>query len=140
MQVSGEKHDWWGVNDRKWRLLVEQLVKTEPALSEISDEIKHFERHLDRAAVEWIVTMLEGIRLMQASSDYIHLVRFEDLTLDPGKTLAALCEFCELPTDNTFREYARQTLHPVPARKPFDVHPEIASVFHDTMAKLGYNA
>ena len=140
VQVSGEKHDWWGVNDRKWRLLVEQLVKTEPALSEISDEIKHFERHLDRAAVEWIVTMLEGIRLMQASSDYIHLVRFEDLTLDPGKTLAALCEFCELPTDNTFREYARQTLHPVPARKPFDVHPEIASVFHDTMAKLGYNA
>ena len=140
MQVSGEKHDWWGVNDRKWRLLVEQLVKTEPALSEISDEIKHFERHLDRAAVEWIVTMLEGIRLMQASSDYIHLVRFEDLTLDPGKTLAALCEFCELPTDNTFREYARQTLHPVPARKPFDVHPGIASVFHDTMAKLGYNA
>ena len=139
VQVSGEKHDWWGVNDRKWRFLIEQLVKTDPALSEISDEIKHFEQHLDRAAVEWIVTMLEGIRLMQASSDYTHLVRFEDLTLNPDQTLAGLCEFCELPTDNTFREYARQTLHPVPARKPFDVHPEIASVFHDTMEKLGYN-
>ena len=60
VQVNGEKHDWWGVNDRKWTLLVEQLIKTDPAFSEIADEIKNFERHLDRAAVEWIVTMREG--------------------------------------------------------------------------------
>ena len=138
VQVSGEKHDWWGINDRKWRLLVEQLVKTDPALSEISDEIKHFEQHLNRAAVEWIVTMQEGLRLMQTSSDYIHLLRFEDLTSQPDKTLAALCEFCELSTDNTFREYARRTLHPVPAKKPFDVPAKIAPIFHDTMAKLRY--
>ena len=140
VQVSGEKHDWWGVDDRKWRLLVEQLVKTDPALSEVIDEIRHFERHLDRAAVEWIVTMCEGIRLMQASSNCVHLIRFEDLTLEPDKTLAELCDFCELPTDETFREYARQTLHPIPAKNPFNVHPKIAPFFHDTMEKLGYNA
>ena len=139
VETNGEKHDWWGVNDRKWQLLVEQLVKTDPLFSESADEVKHFERHLDRAAVEWIVTMREGLRLMQTSSDCILLVRFEDLTLEPDKTLTALCNFCELPTDNTFGEYARQTLHPVPARKPFDVHPKIATVFHDTMGKLGYN-
>ena len=140
VQISGEKHDWWGVDDRKWRLLVEQLVKTDPALSEVTDEIKHFERHLDRAAVEWLVTMREGIRLRQASSDCIHLLRFEELTLEPDKTLAELCDFCELPTDDTFSEYARQTLHPVPARQPFDVHPKIVRIFRDTMEKLGYNA
>ena len=140
VQVNGEKHDWWGVDDRKWRLLVEQLIKTDPTFSEIAGEIKNFERHLDRAAVEWIATMREGIRLMQVSSDCIHLVRFEDLTLEPDKTLAALCDFCELPTDNTFREYARQTLHPIPARKPFDVHPKIAPVFQDTMRALRYDS
>ena len=139
VQINGEKHDWWGVDDRKWRLLVEQLVKTDPALSEVTDEIKHFERHIDRAAVEWLVTMREGIRLMQAASDYIHLLRFEELTLEPDKTLAELCDFCELSTDSTFREYARQTLHPVPARQPFDVHPKIATIFHDTMKELRYN-
>ncbi len=138
-EVNNEKHDWWGVNDRKWQLLVEQLVKTDPLFSEIADEVKHFERHLDRAAVEWILTMQEGLRLMQASSDCIHLVRFEDLTLDPDKTLAALCDFCELPADSKFREYSRQTLHPVPPRKPFDVHPKIAPIFHDIMRKLKYN-
>ena len=136
---NGEKHDWWGVEDRKWRLMVEQLVGTDPVLSEIADKIKHFERHLDRAAVEWIVTMQEGIRLMEVSPDCTRLVRFEDLTAKPDETLSALCEFCELPEDTTFQAYARQTLHPVPARQPFDIHPKIASIFHETMGKLEYN-
>ncbi len=138
VHINGEKHDWWGVNDRKWRLLVEQLVKTDSVFSQATDEVERFERHLDRAAVEWIVTMREGLHLMQTSPDYIHLVRFEDLTSQPDETLSALCDFCELPTDATFREYARQTLHPVPAQKPFDVHPKIAPLFWDVMAKLGY--
>ncbi len=136
---NGEKHDWWGVEDRKWRLMVEQLVGTDPVLSEIADKIKHFERHLDRAAVEWIVTMQEGIRLMEVSPDCTRLVRFEDLTAKPDETLSGLCEFCELPEDTTFQAYARQTLHPVPARQPFDIHPKIASIFHETMGKLEYN-
>ena len=140
VHVNSEKHDWWGVNDRKWGLIAEQLVKTDSVFAEIADEIKHFERHLDRAAIEWVVTMREGLRLMQAASDYIHLVRFEDLTLEPDKTLTALCNFCELPTDNTFHEYARQTLHPVPARNPFDIHPKIVPVFHEMMGKLRYSS
>ena len=139
VRVNGEKHDWWGVEDRKWRLLVEQLVKTDAAFSEIADEVKRFERHLDRAAVEWILTMQEGIRLMENSPDYTHLVRFEDLTAKPDETLSAVCDFCELPADDTFRTYARQTLHPVPARKPFNIHPKIVEIFHDTMEKLKYN-
>ena len=139
VHVNGEKHDWWGVEDRKWRLMVKQLVKTDPGLSEIADEVKHFDRHLDRAAVEWIVTMQEGIGLMETLPDCTHLVSFEDLTAKPDETLSALCKFCELPTDDTFQEYARQTLRPVPARKPFDIHPKITSIFHETMEKLGYN-
>ena len=139
VQVKGERHDWWGVDDRKWRLIVEQLVKTDSVLAEMVNEIKHFKRHLDRAAIEWILTMQEGLRLKHTLSDDIHLVRFEDLTSEPDKTLIALCNFCELPPDNTFREYARQTLHPVPARDPFDIHPKIAPLFHDTMRELGYS-
>lgn len=139
VRVDGEMHDWWGVNDRKWHLIVEQLVETDPVFSGIAGEIKQFDRHLDRAVVEWMVTMQEGLRLMQESAKGIHLVRFEDLTLEPDKTLTALCDFCELPTDPTFLAYARQTLHPVPARKPFDIHPKIAPIFHEMMGKLRYN-
>ncbi len=139
IHVNNEKHDWWGVDNRKWRLLVDQIVKTDTTFAEIVDEVEHFDRHLDRTAIEWVVTMQEGLRLLKVLPDCIHLVRFEDLTAKPDETLAELCSFCELPEDNTFREYARQTLHPVPARKPFDLHPKIAHVFHDTMEKLRYN-
>ena len=139
VEINGEKHDWWGVNDRKWRLLVEQLVKTDPIFAEIAGEVKHFDRHLDRAAIEWTITMQEGLRLMQTAPDCIHLVRFEDLTAAPDEVLSELSNFCELPADNTFREYARQTLYPVPARQPFNVHPKIATIFHDTMEQLRYN-
>lgn len=139
IQVNGEKHDWWGVNDRKWKLIAEQLVETDPVFSEAADEIKHFKRHLDRATIEWIVTMQEGLRLLQTLPDCVHPVRFEDLTTHPDETLDALCSFCELPEDDTFREYARETLHPVPARKPFDLHPKIAPLFHEIMEKLKYN-
>ena len=139
VKINGEKHDWWGVNDRKWKILTEQLVKTDSLFTEIADVVKHFERHLDRAAIEWIITMQEGLRLLQASPDCTHLVRFEDLTAKPDEIITELCSFCELPTDNTFREYARQTLHPVPARKPFELHPKIAPIFHEMMRKLRYN-
>ena len=140
VRVNGKKHDWWGINDRKWQLLVEQLVKTDPIFSQVADEIQCFEQHLDKAAVEWIVTMQEGIRLLQTLPDCVHLVRFEDLTTEPDEILTTLCNFCELPTDNTFGEYARRTLYPVPARKPFDIHPKIATIFHDTMGKLRYDS
>ena len=139
VQVNNQKHDWWGVNDQKWRLLVEQLVRTDPIFSHVADEVKRIDRHLDRAAVEWVITMREGLHLMQTVPDCVHLVYFEDLTSQPDETLSALCDFCELSTDATFQEYARQTLHRVPARKPFDIHPKISPIFHETMAKLRYD-
>lgn len=139
VHVNGQKHDWWGVDDRKWKLIVEQLVTTDLDLKNIVDDIKHFDRHLDRASVEWIVTMREGLNLIESISDCIHTVRFEELTSNPEATLLQLCDFCELLSDKTFLNYAQQNLNPVPPRIPFDLHPKIAPIFYDTMARLGYN-
>jgi hypothetical protein len=35
-QVNGEVHDWWGVNRRKWKLLVAQAVPSHPVWLHIS--------------------------------------------------------------------------------------------------------
>ena len=139
IQVKGETHDWWGVDNRKWDLLVEQLVTTDDDLKDTVAEIRNFDRHLDRAVVEWVVTMREGLNQEQSFPDCTYKVHFEELTTQPKKTLASLCDFCELPIDKTFIDYAQRTLHPVPPRIPFDLHPKIAPFFHDTMGKLGYN-
>lgn len=139
IQMNGERHDWWGVDDRKWKLLVDQLVTTDVDLKNIIEDVKNFDRHLDRAAVEWILTMREGLHLIKNLPDFTYKVHFEELTPKPEEALSSLCEFCELPTDRTFLNYARQTLNPVPPREPFDLHPKIAPIFYDTMARLGYN-
>ena len=139
VRVNGETHDWWGVEDRKWHLLVEQLVEPDLVFAECAAEIQHFDRHLDRAMVEWIVTMREGLRVMETLPADVHQVRFEELTSQPDETLARLCDFCELPVDARFLHYARETLHPVPPREPFDAHPKLAPIFQETMTKLGYN-
>ena len=139
IQVKQETHDWWGVDERKWRLLSGQLVATDTDFENIVEDVKNFSGHLDRAMVEWIVTMREGLRLAQNLPDCVFTVHFEALTSDPTAVLSSLCKFCELPLDKTFLDYARRTLRPVPSRAPFDLHPKIAPFFYDTMAKLGYN-
>ena len=137
--VNDETYDWWGVNDRKWKLLVEQLVYTDIEFQEVAEEVSSFDQHLDRAVIEWVVTMREGLRLLKKGSEYIFTVRFEELTSKPDDVLPKLCEFCELHLDTTFLDYARYTLQPVPPREHFDIHPKIAPFFNDTMAKLEYN-
>lgn len=136
---NGESHDWWGINNRKWELLAEQLVYTDVELQEVSEEISNFDQHLDKAVVEWVVTMREGLRLLESGSDRIYTVRFEELTSNPDDVLTKLSDFCGLHLDTTLLEYARKTLHPIPPREQFDLHHCIAPIFHDTMARLEYN-
>lgn len=139
IQNSGKTHDWWGVNNRKWELLVEQLVYTDADMKEVSEEVSNFDQHIDKAVVEWVVTMREGLRLLETSSESIYTVRFEELASTPDEVLQELCKFCDLQQDTTFLEYARNTLRPVPPRNQFDLHPKIAPLFNDTMSRLGYN-
>ena len=138
MEVEEETHDWWGVNNRKWNLLVDQLVATDPKLKEIAPEIKNCDRHADMAALEWIVTMEEGLRLMQQYPDIIHILRYEDLVSTPESSLTKVLEFAELPSDRQFFDYACQTLSPPVEKKPFPLNPAIRPFFEETMNNLGY--
>lgn len=139
VDMNGVRHDWWGVNNRKWDLLVEQLVHTDPDMYKFASEVSSFDQHLDRATVEWIVSMREGLRHMELDENSIFMVRFEELTTDPDAVLKKLCEFCDLQMDETFFAYARQTLYPIPPREHFDLAQSIAPIFNDTMARLEYN-
>lgn len=137
-QRSDETHDWWGADNRKWKLLVEQMVAHEPGLASHLSEIAGMTRHTDMAAVEWIITMREGLRLRQQYPGMVHTVVYEDLSAHTDKTLAALSAFCELRPDPIFDNYARQTLQPVRAKQPFDLHPAIRPEFDAVMRDLGY--
>lgn len=134
-ESNGEVHDWWGVNNRKWHLMVEQLASREEDLAGMAGSL---ERHSDMAAVEWVVAMREGLRQMERHGESMHLVRYESLVEDPRRELTRLLEFCALPRDEVFLKFAEQELSPVAKSDPFDLHPAVRGPFEDTMEALGY--
>jgi hypothetical protein len=139
-QVKGVVEDWWGADQRKWKFVVDQLVPTDPLLSARQNEIAKFNRHEDMAAVEWTISVREGLQWLEKLPRSVHLIRYEHLTEKPAEALKALLDFCELPDDEVFLDYAQQVL--VPGRThnaQSDLSPAIESLFLDTMSKLGYS-
>jgi hypothetical protein len=137
-QVRGETHNWWGVNNRKWNIMVNELIKPDPEHSQVLPCINGELSHVDMSAIEWIVTMREGMRMKECYSDAIHTIKYEDLTLEPRKVLMELIDFCSLRNDETFLKYAQRELRPVLSKKAMKIHSSILPLFDRTMKETGY--
>lgn len=138
-QREGTKaQDWWGADRRKWHLLVKDIVAADTAFSDAHEEIIALTRQTDMAAVEWITTMREGLRLMQSTPDLLYQLRFEDLTERPAHTMADLLAFCELAEDPTLLSYAQRVIKRVPAKQRLTLSPAIEALFFETMQAMNY--
>lgn len=137
-EKSSKVLDWWGINDRKWHFLVDQLVVADDELKNFVTTIRPFAKQTDRALVEWILTMKQGIQLLKEQPESTLMVKFEELTSNPDKVLMEICKFCNLSQDKKFMEYGVSTLIPVPQREKFDMHPCLRAATKNTMEKLGY--
>lgn len=104
---GGDGEDWWGVDDRKWKVLWEQAACEErhPDLAEL--DLGAEEDHYVRAAVEWIVTMRESARLAESDPGAL-LVPYEELAQQPGKTVAGILSFCGLRPSPRTESYAEE--------------------------------
>lgn len=138
-KTNDETHDWWGVNQRKWKLMQAQLVSSDPLFDGLHEVIAGLTKHTDMAVVEWIITMREGLRRMRAHPDAMLLMRYEDLTSMPAIELERLLNFAELDFDKTFMDFSISTLHASPVHAPFELHPALLPLFDQTMHELGYS-
>lgn len=137
-QQNGEIHDWWGVNQRKWKLMLKELIEPDPYFANVKAAATDFENHTDMAALEWVVTMREGLRRMRENEGCIHQVRYEDLVAEPRTTLRAIADFAGLSEDETWLRYGESVLRPAPQHAEFDMHPTLRPLFDETMQALGY--
>ncbi|MDX2504243.1 MAG: sulfotransferase [Gammaproteobacteria bacterium] len=137
-QKNGEVHDWWGVNRRKWKLLVSELIEPDRYFSEIIPIIPELKKHTDMAALEWVVTMREGLRRMDENGDCIRMVRYEDLVDSPRQVLAEIAQFADLSEDETYLQYGEETLKTAPQHAEYTMHPALRPLFDETMQALGY--
>lgn len=108
VKKKNEIQDWWGLNNRKWHLLVEQVVPLSKTLSPHINEIKRIASHLDRSAVEWIASMEEGLFYLKKYPDNVLPLKYEELIQNPETTLARIFLFCNLEPDEKSIAYAKR--------------------------------
>ena len=136
--VNGSVQDWWGVDNRKWRLLVNDVAAKDDCFSDDTEFLSKLTDHRHMAAVEWILAMREGLALIERSPAAVQLVRYEALSRDPEGCLGDLLRALDLRDDAKCLAYARQTLKAVSAKPTFDLPEQIAVPFEQTMRDLGY--
>ncbi len=136
--TDSETHDWWGRDNRKWNLLVEQVFKQDSYYKDVWLVIDEITSHTDMAALEWIATMRQGLDALEKYPDSILRVDYEKLVESPETSLTVIREFCELAEDPVFVEYGQKVLKPVKPKDPFVLHPAIEPLFSETMKVLGY--
>jgi hypothetical protein len=137
-QKNGEVHDWWGVNQRKWKLMLKELIEPDPYFANVKEAAAGFTKHTDMAALEWVVTMREGMRRMRENPDCIQQVRYEDLVADPRDTMCGIADFAGLGEDETWLRYGESVLRSAPPHAEFDMHLALRPLFNETMQALGY--
>lgn len=137
--TDDETQDWWGRDSRKWRLLLDQVVDQDSELAALRPKIDGLTRHVDMAALEWVATMREGLRVLETDPDAMMLVHYEDLVDDPEAMLRRIFEFSDLPYDQKVIDYAKEELSPPRSKPPLQIDPILQPIFDDTMRRLGYD-
>lgn len=137
MNDADETHDWWGIDNRKWHLLCDQVVARDALLSSSIETIRKYTDHKSMAAVEWIATMRQGLVLLEKYPDCVQAVRYEDYVSDPVSREKVL-SFCGLSSDSKYTDYCTSALSVTPDKPEPELPKEIVEAYRLTMKQLGY--
>jgi hypothetical protein len=129
---------WWGRDDRKWHALVDGVVAHDAELAEAAETTRGFANDTDRAAVEWVVSMREGLRWAEELPEAMMRVTYEELVADPESTLRGVESFCGLRHDLGCRIYAAEVLTPPEPRPQPVLHDAVRPAFENMQRLLGY--
>lgn len=103
---------WWGIDDRKWRVLWDQALLSDPRWSRVAADIDpDVAPPVVRAAIEWLIGTAEavGVREEFAGAGY-HLVRYEDLVGNPREFMASLLGMCDLDVEEQVLDLAASSV------------------------------
>lgn len=130
--------DWWGKNDRKWQVFLDEKVINHSLLSKDYEKIVRYNCHQARAAVEWILTMEKLIELKKSNSNDYFFVKYENFVSDEVLR-ERLLEFLDLDIEESFRFYCKEALTVSKRNNELELPSEIVDVFNDLQIKLGYS-
>ncbi len=134
--------DWWGVADRKWKILADEGLQGDPALADVASTIDPREASpVERSTVEWLLAASETVRLLARNDPGIKLVRYEDLVVEPADTMRDVLTWAGLSTPDAVLEHAALVAD-ASARaheSPEDLAPALTSAVTTLLSELGYH-
>lgn len=136
IETGVDQHDWWGVNRRKWNLLVEQVIREHADLVPHIDMFHELQDQRAMAATEWIVTMREGLRLLEMHPQDVLHVPYEALCDAPREMCQSIAQFVGLENDPALLDYAKMVLTPASPRHEFVLPSALETPFRETVAAL----
>jgi len=138
VQVGKRTDDWWGRDDVKWNYLHKQIIQANPEYSEVAQLRSEAFDHVNRAAMEWILTMRQGLHEIESRPEQIYRLNYEDLIQQPVEQLIPLLQACELPISDNVLTYSKKVLYERPRKEKPVLQGPIAVLFDETMQRMGY--
>lgn len=137
---NGSREDWWGRNDCKWLHLWNELLMGDQnnGYGELHGLDPLAVDHANRAALEWIVTMREGLAACERHGPAVLRLRYESLIKQPREQISGVLDFCGLDHDDAVFGYAARRLYDNPSKTQLLLLPPVQRWFDETMAALGY--
>ena len=110
---AGVQEDWWGVDDRKWKLIVQQLVPRSLLLHDAAVDYASLD-HFGRAIVEWICSVEHASREVLPTLDErtMIVVKYEEMARNPIRVFGTLCRFLGLEPNRNWLDYAAHRMRP----------------------------
>ncbi len=135
---NGNKIDWWGHNDKKWHLLVDQVLSKHSELGPKLNQIKLMDSDYDRGIVEWILTMHEFFKI--SSTLQVSTIRYEELIKKPKEVSSDILASFNLSMDSKMLTYAFDNIKSSTKKvdHTLDVPLLLKASFENLMSKAGY--
>lgn len=137
-KTNNNTEDWWGLNDRKWNLMCKQLIKKSKLLNNNYSQLIQFKNHKDRATVEWILTMEQGLEIISNNPKNVLFLKYEDLIENPHSILKEILNFSNLDYDQKMFKYASTVLRKS-SNKKCQINPILEIPFNKIMNDLNYD-
>ncbi len=134
--ASPGRHDWWGIDDRKWKLLARDILAPDPFFEPVHPLLRTLDRHEDRAALEWAAATRAALLAAERHPRHTFLLSYERWVRNPRFQTERILGWSGLGHHEATLDYAKATLSISAARPSPKLRPEITPLVEHVNEQL----
>ena len=109
---DNSKHDWWGINNRKWNAIKNEVVLKDKRYKIFAKNINEIEKdQILMAAFEWISAMDYGLDKIYKYESDIKVIHFDDFKNYNNDFISSINKFLNISDDKLPHLYADKKLN-----------------------------